>query len=86
MSSDNMRQAMAQNKSYVTPAIITFVAYIFFWLPGLIFNIMYLQDARKNAQIAGESLPGTGCLWILLLANVGVILFFVVFVLGAGAR
>lgn len=66
---DDLKQAMAMNTSYVTPAVITFVAYLFFWFPGLIFNIMYLQDARKKQQQAGTSLSGVGCLWILLIMN-----------------
>jgi len=83
MSNPEMRTALAQSKSYVSAAIVTFVAYIFFWLPGLIFNVMYLQDARKNAKIAGESLPGTGCLWILLIVNVVPLLLLCSAVTGA---
>ena len=84
MSGKDMRRAIAQNKSYVSAAIITFVAYLFFWLPGVIFNIMYLQDARKNADVAGHSLPGTGCLWIRLIVNVVPALLLCSAVTGAG--
>jgi hypothetical protein len=63
--------AMAQQKSYVGAAITTFVAYLFFWLPGVIFNIMYINDARRMQKIAGRGLPGVGCLWILLIVNLG---------------
>jgi hypothetical protein len=80
MKSEDMSKAIAkaiaQNKSYVSSAVITFVTYWFLWLPGLIFNIMYLQDARKSERIAGQSLPGTGCLWILLIINVLAVLLF----------
>jgi hypothetical protein len=65
-----MQQAMASTKSYVGSAVVTFVAYMFFWLPGLIFNIMYLQDARRMERVAGHSLSGVGCLWLLLILNV----------------
>lgn len=66
--------AIARQKSYVGSAIITLIAYWFFWLPGLIFNIMYINDAKRSQAIAGHKLPGVGCLWILLLLNVAWIL------------
>ena len=69
MQPDDMHRAIASNKSYVTAAIITFVAYIFFWLPGVIFNVMYINDARRSQQAAGHSLPGVGCLYFLLVVN-----------------
>lgn len=64
-----MKAAIASSKSYVGSAIVTLVAYWILWLPGLIFNIMYLRDARKAQQVAGHALPGVGCLYILLIAN-----------------
>lgn len=66
---NDMQKAMATTKSYVGAAIVTFVAYLFFWIPGIIFNIMYINDAKRMQKIAGRSLPGTGCLWILLFIN-----------------
>lgn len=60
----------ARQKSYVGPAIITWIAYGFFWLPGIIFNLMYLSEANKMQKKAGESLPGVWCLWVLLISNV----------------
>jgi len=69
-NASEMERAMARSKSYVSSAIITLIAYAVFWLPGVIFNIMYLNEARRNQKIAGQSLPGVGCLWILLIINV----------------
>jgi len=64
-------QAIARSKSYVTPAIIIFFLYGLLWLPGLVANWMYLQDARRMQRIAGESLPGAGCLSVMFWFNVG---------------
>lgn len=64
-----MQRAMASSKSYVGAAIITFIASGFFWIPGLIFNLMYLNEAKKMQKVAGHSLPGVGCLWIMLVLN-----------------
>jgi len=80
MANHDMERALAGSKSYVSAAVITFVAYIFFWLPGLIFNIMYINDARRTQEIAGHSLPGVGCLWALLIINLlGLVLLMLFF-------
>jgi hypothetical protein len=69
-NSNDMQRAIASNKSYVSSAVITFIAYMIFWIPGLIFNVMYINDARKSQQVAGHSLPGVGCLYVLLIVNI----------------
>jgi hypothetical protein len=79
-----MERAVAANKSYVGASITTFVAYIFFWLPGLIFNIMYLNDARQAQKVAGRSLPGVGCLWFMLIVQGGGLLLLCVLTGGLG--
>lgn len=71
-----MTRAAARQKSYVGPSIFVFVMYLLFWLPGFIANIFFLLHARRNEQIAQQSLPGTGCLRSMLI--VGVILALVV--------
>lgn len=64
----DMQRAMAGSKSYVTPAVITLIAYyIGFGIIGLIINIMYLWDAHQQQKIAGHGLAGVGCLWALLI-------------------
>ncbi len=62
-----MERALARQKSYVGAAVLTFVLYCVFYLPGLIFNIIYLADAKKTARVAGQSPAGVGCLWALLV-------------------
>ena len=68
-------QAAARMKSYTGPAVIVFILYWLFWLPGLIVNFMYYNEAKRMERIAGQSLPGVGCLSALLWLNVvGIVL------------
>lgn len=67
---DELRVALARDKSYTTSAFITLVAYWLAWLPGLVLNIVWLREARENERIAGQTLPGVGCLRWLLIWNV----------------
>lgn len=71
--------ALAATKSYTTSAVIVFLLYWLFWLPGLIFNLVYLRDARRMERLAGTSLPGAGCLTIMLAVNlIGLVLVGVI--------
>lgn len=65
-----IEKAVARSKSYVSASIIIFFLYGLLWLPGLIANWMYLQDAHKMERLAGEPLPGVGCLTIMFWSNV----------------
>ena len=62
-----LEKAIARQKSYIGPAIITFIVYWLFYLPGLIVNLLYLSDAKKTAKIAGQKPSGYGCLVVLLV-------------------
>jgi hypothetical protein len=42
----------ARNKSYVGPAILVLVLYFVMWLPGLIANYLYLEEAKRRETIA----------------------------------
>jgi hypothetical protein len=66
-STDNLRYAMAEQRSFTTSAVIVFFLYFLLWLPGLIFNIVYLREARANQKILGRAPGGMGCLWVLLV-------------------
>lgn len=68
-SSGNMEQVLARQRSFIGAAIVTFVLTWFFWLPGLIANLLFLREARKVQGRAGEKLSGVGCLWALLIVN-----------------
>ncbi|MBX3086385.1 MAG: hypothetical protein KF716_32410 [Anaerolineae bacterium] len=81
-SPDALTQALARQRSFVFPAIITFILTFFFWIPGLIANIFFLREARRAKRMAGETLPGTGLLWILLVIN-GIIPVVILIVIGS---
>jgi hypothetical protein len=75
---DNERVA-ARMKSYTGSAVLVFFLYWLFWFPGLIVNYVYLNEAKRMEKVAGQSLPGTGCLIAMLWLN---IIGFVIGVLG----
>lgn len=54
------------SKNYLTIAIITLIAYLVFWLIGIILNLVYLGEARK-LQKEGADVQNAGCLWALLI-------------------
>ena len=66
----DLERANARTKSYTTQAILTLVLHLVLWVPGLIANILFLMDARRMERIAGQTLPGVGCLWILLASQI----------------
>jgi hypothetical protein len=66
-SSDDMRRALAEDRSFTGSAVLVFVLYWLLWLPGLVTNIMYLNEARRVKRITGRSPSGMGCLWVLLI-------------------
>ena len=61
---------MARMKSYTGSAVLTFFLYLLFWFPGLIVNFVYLNEAKRMEKVAGQSLPGTGCLSVMLWLNI----------------
>jgi hypothetical protein len=78
---DSSRSA-ARLKSYTGPAILVLVLYFVFYVPGLIANFMYYNDARRMEDIAGESLPGVGCLQYQLYFAVGIFVAAAIVILG----
>ncbi len=63
-------RAAARMKSYSGPAVLVIILYIFLYIPGFIANYLYYKEAQKMQRIAGISLPGQGCLSIMLWLNV----------------
>ena len=63
---NDLEKALARQKSYVGPAILTFFLYVFFFIPGLIANLLYFKDARAKARIAGKKPTGYYALVVLL--------------------
>src|SRR5262245_39968562 len=65
-----IERTVARMKSYTGSAVLVFFLYLLFWLPGFIVNYIYLDEAQKIEKIAGQSLPGTGCLYVMFWLNV----------------
>ena len=77
---------LARQKSFTSKAVAALVIYCFLWLPGLIANILFLNEAKAAQKVAGTSLPGTGCLSALLWTQValfGLVALIVVMILAA---
>ena len=75
MTQDGARRIAARMKSYVGPAVLVFFLYWLFWLPGLIVNWIFYREAKDMERVAGQGLPGTGCLALMLWLNlIGIIL------------
>jgi hypothetical protein len=73
----------ARSKSYVAAAMVTLILYWVFWLPGIIANLLWYSEAKQRERVAGQSLPGVGCLSIMLWLNIlvaGVVLLTLLFV------
>jgi zinc-ribbon domain len=60
----------APPRSFVTQAVITLVLYWLLWLPGLIANVIYWQEASRVEQQTGRAPEGKGCLLALFLVYV----------------
>jgi hypothetical protein len=70
MSDTNaIERATARLKSYTGAAVLVFILYWLFWIPGLIVNVMYYTEAKRTERLAGQSLPGVGCLTVMLWLN-----------------
>lgn len=67
---DEYRRFAAAQRSFTTPAVITLVLYFVPWLPGLVANIVYWQEANNVQRITGHVPEGKGCLvalfWVFL--------------------
>jgi hypothetical protein len=83
--SQEFERAVARSKSYIGAAALVFLLYSLGWLPGFIANWLYLQEAKRMENTAGQSLSGVGCLslmfWLNLIALVVILLITVVAVL-----
>ena len=74
---------------YLGKAILAFFLYGFGWIFGFILNVMFYNDAKRDAKRYGETPPGFGCLSVMLWFNlIGLAVLVVVLVLGSvwGAR
>lgn len=76
-----------QNQSFTNKAVIAFLLYWVGYVPGLIFNIMYLMEARRVEGETGRTPSGYGCLWATLIGSLvpAALLLMVCFLLFAAA-
>jgi hypothetical protein len=72
---------MARMQSYTGKAVLTLILYMFLWIPGLIANILFVNEANRMQRIAGQSLPGVGFLKFLLWAAIAATVLFFLLVL-----
>jgi len=86
MSAEDFEKSLARQKSYIGPAIVTFILTLLFWIPGLIANILYLREARKVQSRAGQKLTGVGCLWALLMLNTIIPFAIVIIFIGSSVN
>ncbi|HLY10782.1 MAG TPA: protein kinase [Planctomycetota bacterium] len=69
----------AEIPSFLMASVVAFLAYFFFWVPGLILNLYFLDAARTVRRETGREPAGLGALRALL------ILFVYVPLAGVGA-
>ena len=78
-----MQNPPAQPPSFTSKAVVTLLVYFIFWLPGLIVNILFLNEAKREERCWNQSLSGVGCLSIMLWVQIVVFALFVFVGLGA---
>lgn len=77
--------------SFTNKAVLTFFLYWLAYIPGLIFNIMYLNEANNIKKETGRTPEGMGCLWATLIGSFVPVLFvcmivFISIIVSAGAQ
>jgi len=73
-----LEKAIASQRSYVGASFIVFLLYCFLYIPGLIFNILYIKKAQKALKVSGKIPQGAGCLTSLLFIGLIPLIIFVV--------
>lgn len=68
-----------QNQSFTGKAVVAFLLYWLGYVPGLIFNIMFLNEARRVQNETGRTPAGYGCLWTTLIVSIVPALLFLMF-------
>lgn len=63
-------RVFAGMKSYIGPSILVFFLYLLFYVPGLITNYIFRKEAKRMEKLAGQKLPGTGCLGFMFWLNI----------------
>jgi hypothetical protein len=56
-------------RGYTKTAILVLILYLLMWLPGLIVNVITLNQAKKEEKRTGRKPEGKGCLSTMLWVN-----------------
>lgn len=67
---DQIRRAVAEQKSFVGSAVVVLLLYLLCYIPGLIFNIMWMNEARAVKKVTGRSPHGSGCLGVMFFIGI----------------
>lgn len=59
-------ERVADRHSFLLPAVITCIGYLFLWLPGVILNWYFLSEAEEIERRTGATPPGLLALKVLL--------------------
>jgi len=80
-------RAIAMNKSFTGKAWLTWALYyVGLFLVGLVFNIVYLNEANKVQEVTGQAPPGKGCLvYLLVVQLIGLAILAIAYLATAGA-
>ena len=65
------KRRAAAGKDYTTPAVITLILYLVFWLPGMIANVVYWKQASRDQALTGHAPDGKSCLLSLFIVFTG---------------
>lgn len=79
------QQQYQQEKSYVGSSVIVFLLYLLCYVPGLIFNIMWLSEADEWRKKNGSKPSGYGCLLIMFLVGILPLIFFIMAITAASS-
>lgn len=74
-----MTTTYTRNMSFTGKAVIAFLLYFLGYIPGLIFNVMFLNEANNVGKEIGRTPEGTGCLWATLIGSLVPLLGFLAF-------
>jgi hypothetical protein len=69
--------------SYSGKALLTAIAYLFGWLIGFILNVVFYNDAKRDAVRYGRDPSGLGCLGAMLWFQLAFLVLIVVSVVFA---
>jgi hypothetical protein len=64
-----VQQVYYRNMSFTGKAVVAFLLYWVGYIPGLIFNIMFLNEANNVKKETGRTPEGMGCLWATLISS-----------------